>query len=326
MRENVATTILVGLTLVCALVYGVTLYIKDPWPAPAELDRRLFSGPRITPTDKQPFSLKREGRLYLIKPRAELTLPGLVVSEHRADSLLDVSHERWGDFINLKDLCLVWGDNLGGAYRKMDFSSGQFTCFFNGPPDSGFNPTHATNTHLLLGDAATAAAVVRARPGDQVIVKGLLADYYGDGRLIRQTSMVLGDSDCETVFVTNLELLHEAGAFARGLNRAAFWLGLAGLFATAVSFIRGLHRRPLYADDYFAQGEALAARGRLRQALAAFDRAQALDPDNAALLRGRATVFDALGRFAEAQADRRRAEWIAPTPKKKNDATDPDDA
>lgn len=68
------------------------------------------------------------------------------------------------------------------------------------------------------------------RPGDQVVVRGVLAEYAHDaGRAFRRGTSTRrddrGDGACETIWVTEVEVLRRANGFWRGLLPLA-WIGV----------------------------------------------------------------------------------------------------
>ena len=116
-------------------------------------------------------------------------------------------------------LCIVWGDNLkSGVYRELAYASGSFTCYVATQDTQTwdrFDQTGISNNHLLTANATTAKLLRSVRPGDQVVVKGWLAEYAHDaGMPFRRGTSVrrddTGSGACETIWVEEAAVLARA--------------------------------------------------------------------------------------------------------------------
>jgi hypothetical protein len=77
------------------------------------------------------FTTTIKGYTYTLTPKATYDIAGLVVSQHRGDALFNLGHK--ADPGNIKDVCVVWGEAVtNGSYRKVKFTSGEFTCSYAG--------------------------------------------------------------------------------------------------------------------------------------------------------------------------------------------------
>jgi len=308
-----------GFGLVALLaVWALSWLLRDRLPPDDAILRLMHQDPAQTPTVAQPFTVERGGTTYTVTPLYDYTLHGVVVSSHDAGSWLDVSHGRWGDALNIKDFCVVWGGNLvGGTYRRFSYSSGEFTCFYQTGDNEAwlrFSENQLSNNHLLAANPAVAKAIGEAAVGDQIYLRGQLATYAHAGGFKRSSSTNRtdrGNGACETVFVHEFTVLRQANAPWRWAHRVSGWgLALGGLLWLALA-LRGLTRsETVTADEYLARGNELAMRGKHQRAEAAFSRAIAQDPALAPAYRDRAQARDALGRFAEAEADRAEADRL----------------
>ena len=36
----------------------------------------------------------------------------MIVSYHHSASFIDISHKQWNDYLNTKDICVIWGRNV----------------------------------------------------------------------------------------------------------------------------------------------------------------------------------------------------------------------
>jgi hypothetical protein len=226
--------------LACLGLWLLALRFDDRLPPPREIFPQLYNEP-LQASDGVPasFQVAKKKIVYIVKPLFRYELSGLVVSQHRSDSLMDVSHRRWNDFLNIKDLCVVWGRNIrSGVYREMKFWNRDFTCMCEFPDAETakrFSGSHLSNNHLLCADERLSRLILQVRPGDQVHFKGYLAFYSQPANQFeRGTSTVredTGDGACETVFVTEFTVLRRANPVWRAVKPVALLGGVAFLVA-----------------------------------------------------------------------------------------------
>ena len=152
-------------------------------------------------------------------------------------------HSRANDRLNVKDLCVIWGENAtNGSYRRARFHSGEFTCFVrfpSVPAAQAFVPRALSNNHLLAVDPELRRQLRALRRGDQIALSGYLASYgHTEGQgYWRGTSVSredTGNGACETLFVTQLQVLHPANPGWRLASR----LAPLGLLAGVVAWLR----------------------------------------------------------------------------------------
>jgi hypothetical protein len=226
--------------LVCLLIGVLSLYFDDRLPAQGKIFRQLYQEP-VQNKESLPaaFAVTKDGMRYVVTPLFHYELYGLVVSQHRSDSLLDISHRRWRDYLNIKDLCVVWGRNIrSGVYREMKFWNRDFTCMCEFPDEEIamlFSGSHLSNNHILCADKKTSRRILKVRPGDQIHFKGYLVNYSQPAnQFFRGTSTVrddTGDGACETVFVTDFKVLRRANPVWRAAKPLAFLASAAFLIA-----------------------------------------------------------------------------------------------
>lgn len=240
------------LLLIACIVLMIWGWVMDKrvMPKPADILPVLQQEPIQKLTTKPQFTQTENGHLYYIRPLYTYELYGLVVSKHEANSSFsNRAHEKWGDYLNTTDLCVLWGENVfSGIYQDIEFSSGQWTCFIE--PKSGknvswndFDLTGIGNNHMLISSADMARKLKDVRIGDQIRFKGYLAEYGANGRLIRGTSITrtdTGQGACETVYVEQLEILKPVTRYWRDVSGYAMWgaliaflLWMAALFPVA---------------------------------------------------------------------------------------------
>ena len=68
------------------------------------------------------------------RAKFDYELTGIVVSYSNADGFTNIwHHKRWKDFINVRDICVIWEPNVSfGIYKNLPFSSDTWTCWFIG--------------------------------------------------------------------------------------------------------------------------------------------------------------------------------------------------
>src|SRR5262249_11276455 len=88
------------------------------------------SEPLQGPSAQRPFAVTIDSYRYALAPKATYDIPGLVVSQHRGDSMWNLYHKV--DPGNIKDVCVVWGEDVtNGSSRKVRFSSEEFPCNYS---------------------------------------------------------------------------------------------------------------------------------------------------------------------------------------------------
>jgi hypothetical protein len=209
------------LTLVFLSALGLAIWShwkRDQLPPPDFYDLARLSEPAQTPTSSKPFQVESQGVTYTIDPLFDYALDGVVVSLHDSDAFTDVYHFKdWKDFLNIRDLCVVWDPNVGsGVFRAMDYHNTTWTCWIaglDGSASAAFARDALSNNHLLSHDPRVQAAIRSARRGDQIHFRGLLASYSHAGGFHRGSSTTrtdTGNGACETVFVQDFEVVRRA--------------------------------------------------------------------------------------------------------------------
>lgn len=219
-----------------ALLLAVALWQRHALPAAGELLAELRNEPLQQATRSAPFDATVGGVTYSVKPVADYEIWGLVVSRHDTGTWWNWIHKATHDHLNVVDLCVVFAENAAtGGYEGLDYSSGQFVCYVQTRSSekwSRFSMRALSNNHLLADRPAVAAKLRSVRVGDQVRIRGLLAEYsHHHGMAFRRGTSVTrddtGNGACETVYVQDVEILRAGGAPWRWLVWPA--LGLIGL-------------------------------------------------------------------------------------------------
>jgi hypothetical protein len=211
---------------------------KDDLPARESYNFERLAPPKQESTSQAPFIVEAGGETYQITPRHRYQLQGVVVSYHDADALDDIwHHEKWKDFLNIRDLCVIWGENIESeVYRRMSFENDSWTCWAYWPDaetGSLFSMHQLSNNHILTDDAELKHRLLAAEPGDHISLSGVLAKYEnpasGFHRDTSTTRTDTGNGACETVYLTNFEIIQKANIRKRTIYQIAKW-SLVGSF------------------------------------------------------------------------------------------------
>lgn len=310
---------LAGIALFLFLATALLAWVREEaLPPAAAILPELARDPVQNPVTLPALSVHKDGRDYIIRPLYTYELHGLVVSAHDSDSLIDFAHRLWGDTLNVRDLCVLWGDNVKDQlYDAFSFSNGDWTCFFrteDAEAWSRFRLDQGSNNHLLTDNAEIKARMARARVGDQITLRGYLAEYEHSGGFKRGTSTSredTGNGACETIYVTDFQVLRSANPGWRSLAvLSRYGAGFCLLLWIFFFFRDVLKVRSDDPQQYYERGAGLAARGRFARAEVVLSKALDMDPEHHDALRDRAQVREALGRFDLARGDRQAAERI----------------
>ena len=226
------------------LAAAVSFFMKDALPPPAKLRPELLEEPQQLATRKAAFETTVNNVQYRIQPKFSYDLHGLVVSLHDSDAWWDYAHREWGDYINVVDFCVVWGENIRrDAYKAISYSNDQWTCWWQASSNEtyrAFDGTALSNNHLVTDDPRTARALRKVQVGDQVRFRGYLVDYSvlrnGAPAGTRVSSVVRtddGNGACEVVYVEDFEILDSTNRLWRMLFKGAIFVFFASLVAWA---------------------------------------------------------------------------------------------
>lgn len=186
-------------------------------PAPRELKNLVLNEPIQTAVTAAVFEYNRLGKTFWVEPTHNYEISGVVVSKNHMKSLLDPHYIKYD--ARIQDFCIVWGENAqSGVMDRVSVRNSNFTChlFTDNQADwEAFNMDQLANNHLLASDPNTIKTLKRIEVGDQVTLRGQLANYYHDAeltQLVRKTSTIrtdTGNGACETFFVTEAKILHK---------------------------------------------------------------------------------------------------------------------
>ncbi len=196
------------------LLVAVSWHLKGQFVDSSEIDPALANIPLQTATREGEFSFAYKGKVCRAKPVAKYELWGLVVSHNNIESMADLVHDSTS--VDTKDLCVIWGKNVASnEFHEVDYTSGQFTCYFRYPHGTKFHHNALGNNHLITDQQAIRDQIAAIRIGDQVRLEGLLVNYQMDDweGFWRKTSKVRNDAGCEVIFVREVEVLQRGTPF-----------------------------------------------------------------------------------------------------------------
>lgn len=204
----------------------------------------LNQAPKQTPLDEKPFHVAIEDKQYLIEPQYDYDLIGMVVSYAHHNGNYGV-HKRWGDHLNVADICVIWQDNAHTAQLdKLDFWNGEFTCNVQTDDNvawASFHMNQLSNNHLLTTDDRIRDQLKAINVGDQIRIKGWLVNYGQRADQMRKTSITredTGNGACETLYVKQVEILQPYS----NLWRKLMWISLFVFIGSLFFYFQAPHR------------------------------------------------------------------------------------
>ncbi len=200
------------------IIFIISFFGKGKLPSLEKISPDLLKDPIQTETDKEDFNFEYRGESYHVIPLVDYELWGLVATHNNIDSWYSYYHDK--DSVNLKDICVVWGDNIKNrSYREVRFKSGEFTCFAKyrtKEPSKIFKNNQFSNNHLLSSDPKVRKIIRNIRIGDQIYIKGMLVNYSQEGsNFYRKTSLTRddrGSGACETIYVEEIKIIKRGNA------------------------------------------------------------------------------------------------------------------
>ena len=231
------------LFLLNAVAMAVLSSYKDKLPEPVFYDLKQLAEPLQYPTEHEAFKTQVNKQEYTITPKYDYELRGVVVSFHNADSFLDIWHyKRWLDFLNERDLCVIWGENVAsGVYKAMKFSNDSWTCWASWTDSvtgSQFKMNALANNHILVDKAEARKVLMGTEVGDHILLKGFLSEYANKANGFKRGTSTsredTGNGACETVYLTDFAVIKKANPKLRkcyAVAKAVAAMSLLGFLA-----------------------------------------------------------------------------------------------
>jgi hypothetical protein len=229
----------------CLVLLPVACVRSDALPAPLAALPALATAPRQSAIDTAPLTIAMGGVDYRVEPSYRYALDGLVVSYrvHDADHLL---HRLWNDHLNVADVCVVWGNNAANVdLQAFDFENGEFTCMYRTHDETAwraFRQDEISNNHLITADPLLRRRIENLAVGDQIHFDGYLASYANGTGFSRGTSTTRSDTGngaCETVYLTDFDVIAAAPRGWRHLQTLAEWGLVISATLWGIGVVRG---------------------------------------------------------------------------------------
>ena len=214
---------------VTLIIYLLLFFVKPKLPDLPQIQKPVLDNdPSQQAASILPIKSVYGKYAYDITPLYSYEIYGIVVSEYSSRNFLDLTHKK--DPANIRDLCLVWGDNIkSGAYQKVKYSHGEFTCYYSYTQnlDPPFNGLYLSNNHLIPKNEDIEKKIARVNTGDQVRISGYLANYKitdenGRESSSRNTSITRNDTRngaCEIIYVNQIEVIKRSGVIYYALKK-----------------------------------------------------------------------------------------------------------
>lgn len=212
----------------------VSFWNRNEIPGSIDYVAAIANEPQQERTQRQSFRASWDEVDYLVEPEYDYELVGMIVSFRHHDNNSRM-HRLADDHLNMLDVCVVWGNNAGGAQLdKIDFWNGIFTCNVKTRDQAAwdsFDMNQLSNNHLISDDDDIRDRVRDVKIGDQIRIRGVLAAYESPGgrRGTSTTRTDTGDGACETIYVDNFEIVRPATSYWRVSMYASLVILLAGL-------------------------------------------------------------------------------------------------
>ena len=184
-------------------------------PFVRDIHESLYEEPEQDEASKENFTFEYAKKEYVAQPLYDYSINGLVVSNSDISNMLD--NYRVGREINLKDLCIIWGDNLKHrAFRKMKFWNKDSICFYEFGEykkyEKNFDGSKLSNNHLVSDRDYLIKKINRVKAGDQVQISGHLVNYFpkGASEKLNESSISRtdsGDSASEIIYVERFHII-----------------------------------------------------------------------------------------------------------------------
>lgn len=200
--------------VISALIWGFSYWRSLKVPKTISHLQNMDTEPIQTASMTKPFTRSIKGHTYQIEPVYDYELYGLVVSDHHSDAWYDMEHESWNDYLNTKDICVIWGANILNPHlSKINFSHGNWTCYASTKSNEAwqsFNQHQLSNNHIIPASKDIEKLVSNSNVGDEIRIKGHLVNYSVNNGPQRKTSTIRTDKEngaCEIIYVTEFTML-----------------------------------------------------------------------------------------------------------------------
>ncbi len=200
--------------LLSFIVMVFSFFKRNELTKKEHISSEINQQPIQKPIEQAAFSVNIGDVDYVVQPQYYYELYGLVVSykQHNSDT---GAHARWGDHLNVADVCVVWSENaFEDRLGEMKFWNLEWTCYYQAPNreiHATFNGHQLSNNHLISENLLIRDVIQDIGIGDQIRVKGWLSSYGSRKGAMRGTSTTrtdTGNGACETIYVNEIEIIN----------------------------------------------------------------------------------------------------------------------
>ena len=239
------------LLILAIIAFSTSFFYIEKLPKKETILDLSLKSPLQTPTDESKFKIQKEEYTAEIEPLYDYEIWGLVVEDYDSENFFDFMHKN--DPFNIKDICVLWGDNVKEElYDNFEFKHGEFTCYFRTRDMVSykkFNPEQLSNNHLIPASEEIYKAIKSTRIGDQVYLKGKLAKYTisNSERVLssRGTSVTRedrGNGACETIYVDKYEVVKEGNRAIRDIYEFSFYTIISTIILLLILLFYDSHK------------------------------------------------------------------------------------
>ncbi|MDO8529100.1 MAG: hypothetical protein Q7S18_00325 [bacterium] len=225
------------LFIIVLIVLGVSYFIRKDYKSVKDINPNVIIGPIQTDLeDKKPINFVKDGYSYSLTPKFNYEFNGLVVHTMNYDVWYSLSRS---DKVFPLDICAVWGNSVSNkAYsdKSLRFSQDMRFCYIEWGSGIRIQLDEFSNNHLLTNDDKIKEKFKSIFPGDQIKIKGKLADVkaqlvgagkkYESNGFTMATSTVRSDTDagaCEIIYVEDVEILKKGHLLAQQIFEISYY-------------------------------------------------------------------------------------------------------
>ena len=225
--------ILLILIIINSILGDILFRIKYSFPKIADTSQNIINTQnepvQNNLADSNYIKAYGEKNIFALKPQAEYSIAGLVVTKNTNFWFRDIMRSTFDD-ICLMDIGIVWGElakdkqklyknwkfkslKTLGESRRLEWCSKVTTATM--PWDLSYVSSHISHTHLIPANPNIMGALLRIKKNDIVKIDGYLVDIYTDkNELVAKTSLSRTDTDptsrgsgaCEDMYVKQVQI------------------------------------------------------------------------------------------------------------------------
>lgn len=226
-------------------------YTSMSLPVQDEIVSELYNEPIQQKITQKEFTKEVGDITYYISPQYSYDIYGLVVSDNKYEN----GHEK--NPLNMTDLCVSYGDNIkNNVYLQETYRTQGTVCIatfrqadIKSEQDNISRISHTSNNHLFPQNSELESSMKKVKIGDQVRIQGYLINYYMRGSNWHTDPVYSStvrtdydDSGCESIYVTNFEILKSNSLSKENLRHTAIYTGIGSIIGLLIILIIRMFR------------------------------------------------------------------------------------